>query len=92
MENYNEMLENLFDAISTIVEERVRALSFDRTVEATVVMLPTGDEQLYTVYDGSTYYRVAPQGEMSYQLDDVVYILIPENDFNKTKFIIGKKF
>ena len=85
----SEISEQLFEAIDAIVMERIRTLKYDKTVVATVIensKAPYGKYQV-TTDDNITFYAYADTSK--YELQDKVYVRIPEGDYTKQKIITG---
>lgn len=85
----NQISENLFTAIDIIVQERLKSLSYDKTLLCQIINNSQKDEGLYLVSrEGLNFYAYSENTD--YVLGDWVYVIIPENDNNRDKFIIGK--
>mgnify|MGYP003295810150 CR=1 FL=1 len=55
----NTIEEQLFDAISTIVEKRIANLEYDKTVVCTVTDISEAEQKnIYTVTDGNARFKV----------------------------------
>ena len=86
----NNIVEDLFESISTIVEKRIANLDYDKTIVCTITDISNAEKQnLYTVTDGSTTFQVQGDGGI-YAIDDQVRVLIVNGDFTKEKYIQGK--
>lgn len=91
MADKNEAMENLFKAIDIITSEKLSNLGYDKTIKATIVddskaaqgcyELEYGPENIFTAYCDST---------IVYKKDMVVYVVIPQGDWNNQKLIVGK--
>lgn len=79
----------LLKAMQTISESTVSQLSYDKTVICHIIDNSKADEGQYTVTDGSsTFYAYSDNTE--YKKSEAVYVSIPQDDFSKTKLIVGK--
>lgn len=83
--------DDLFEAIDTIVTARLSTLEYDKTISCTVSNISNAAKGIYEVTSqASTFEAFGPPNE--YSLNDQVYVVIPENDFDKDKFITGKVY
>ena len=83
-----EALENLFKAIDIITQERLTGLGYDKTIKATIVDDSNADKGEYIVSDGSS--KFTAYSDVKYSVDTVVYVIIPQGDYDNTKLIVGK--
>ena len=86
---------DLFDAIYTIATGVIESKSYDITKECKIVEIYTDTKgnrtNIYKVKSqDATYDAYAKKGE-TYYLNEIVYVQIPNGDFNEQKFIIGRK-
>ena len=81
--DYEEIIEELFEAIDAIVAERLRKLGYDKTVIATIIDNSKAAYGKYrvTTDDNITFYAFSEI--TSYSLNEKVYVRIPENDYTK---------
>lgn len=87
MENLSE---NIFRAMDTIVTERLKSLEFDKTVSCTIVETYSDDKTKYFVTDGSSkFYAYALDGN-TYKEKQSVLVTIPNGNYENQKTIIGK--
>ena len=85
----NQISENLFSAIDIIIQERLKNLSYDKTLLCTIV----NDSNKYSGKYSVTYQNLtfeAYSENNSYKINDQVYVIFPENDDSKQRIIIGK--
>ncbi len=82
--------ENLFQAVDTIVTERIQNLPYDRTIRAKVINNSSAFYGLYYVTTDNYNYFPAYSEDTTYNLNDEVYVRIPAGDYRKQKVIIGK--
>lgn len=80
--------DDIFNSVSTIVNQAISNLSFDRTVIATIIDDSGKKNGHYVVYDGSV--KFIAYGDSSYKKNEQVRIQVPNGDFTGTKFIVGK--
>ena len=87
----NSMSEQLFEAIETIVDQRLSQVKFDETIQCTIVKAVPNEANLYEVKNNQVIYQaIAKEGE-KYQENDIVYVSIPSGDYTSAeKIIIGK--
>ena len=79
---------SLLDAINKISESNVKASNATLTIECTITEVEDAGLQLYKVnYKDNTFDATSSSG--SYNVGDIVYVLVPEGDFSKIKMIIG---
>ena len=85
-----EITEQLFKAVDTIVNERLRQLPYDKTIVATIIDIHDAVIGKYKVSTDNNIIFYAYAYDTSYQLDTKVYVRIPENDYTKQKIITGR--
>lgn len=88
-------IENFLDAMNIIATHQATELqSGDQTRLCTIVDDSRAEkESRYTVSDGSARFDVFDNineaGKKKYKIKDQVYVIIPQGDYNKQKFIQG---
>lgn len=83
--------ENFCRAVDTIIAERLKELTFDKTINCTIIELADKENGKYYVTDGSSkFYAYVNDDKASYRKNTSVQVLIPEGNFNNKKLIIGK--
>lgn len=87
--NYQELVEELFQAIDVISTEKLKSLEFNKTIRCCVTDDTNSDKGEYIVSDGSTEFK-AYSDVTSYSEGTYVYVLIPNGDYTSPKQIIGK--
>lgn len=87
MSSSEQMAENMLTAMQIIAESQPN--NNDITIEGFIVDASRAKEGVYTV--GSGYSQFTAYAFTTYKENDDVYILIPSGDYNKTKFIIGRR-
>ena len=85
MDNHQRFI---FEAIDSLVQERLKQLKYNYVVEGkiTEVISPT----TFKVEIDDFEHIIKSINEITYVLDDIVYILIMNNDFSN-KFILCKR-
>lgn len=78
------------EAIDTIVQNAVANANFDRTIQATIISCENAAKAEYKVrYQDSVFLAYATNTEVKYSNNTDVYILIPGNNMDRPKTIIG---
>ena len=86
----NELQNSLLTAIDTVIEQRIEDLELDKTVVASIEQIVNANESKYRVqYKGGSMIAYSQSDEV-YAPNTSVYVSIPQNDFSKKKWIIGK--
>lgn len=86
MENLSE---NLFQAIDTIIAARINSLPYDFTKQCKVISIDEANKGIYRVNDGAASFEVYGEAN-AYQIDDIVRVSVPEGKMELDKFIVGK--
>lgn len=87
MSSSEQMAENMLTAMQIIAESQPN--NNDITIDGFIVDASRAKEGVYTV--GSGYSQFTAYAFTTYKENDDVYILIPGGDYNKTKFIVGRR-
>ena len=87
--NFEEMLTEIFGAVDKIVDVRLQNLEYDKTVICEILSISNDLIGEYLVTDGTTKF-FAYSRDIEYNVGDSVYVIIPNNNFNLQKNIIGK--
>ena len=82
-------LDKICSAIDLITEKRIQGLEFDRTISATIINADNSKDGEYTVSDGSSSF-LAYSENTNYKVDEQVYVTVPNGDFDRQKWILGK--
>lgn len=82
--------EILCQAMDLIAGKNTEQIKFDKTKVCTIIDDSLKQQGRYTVEEGSVSYT-AFSNSTTYQKDDVVYVQIPEGNYDEQKLIIGKK-
>lgn len=89
----DDLKKSWLNAMFTIAQKTVDEVSSDKTIKAIVKKVINTSEGKYLVShgDGSDIYAYTQSGSTEvYQINEQVYVLIPEDDMSQKKFIIGK--
>lgn len=85
-----DLQDGLLKAIDTLTQNRIDKLQLDKTITATIVKCTNSLTREYKAsYNGGNILCYA-QENAAYTNGQAVYVLVPENDFTKTKVIVGK--
>lgn len=87
MSSSEQMAENMLTAMQIIAESQPN--NNDITIDGFIIDASRAKEGVYTV--GSGYSQFTAYASTIYKENDDVYILIPGGDYNKTKFIVGRR-
>lgn len=85
----HEMINDIFQAIDTIVSTRVDQLQFDKTIKCQIIDDSNSDLGEYTVTNGTTDF-IAYTDNQQLRVGNWVFVTIPNNDFSQQKIITGK--
>ncbi len=86
----HEIENNIVDAIELLTENKIAKARLDKTVIATVVSCVNKVKGIYNVKYQEATVEAYSSPNASYQNTDRVYMLIPMNDIEADKFILGK--
>ena len=81
-------IEEFFNSIDVIVEQRLADLSYDTTVIATITDDSDKERGHYVVTDGTIRFD-AYVNDMNYKTGDQVRVTIMNGDWSQKKFIVG---
>ena len=85
----NEINNGLITGINTLIDKAIKQLKLDKTISATVKEIIDITSGEYKVsYEGNVFSAFALNGQ-EYEVDDTVYVKIPENDWSNKKYISG---
>lgn len=90
MADKNGAMENLFKAIDIITAERLSNLGYDKTIKATIIDDSQSAHGRYTLTDGSSTFEAFCDIDTRYKKDMIVYVIIPESNWDNDKLIVGK--
>lgn len=84
----NRISEQLLAAAETIAEEKVSKLKYDKTIQAKIFSIVDLDTGEYKVrYNGNIFSAYSNDLSKSYNVDNEVYVIVPEGDFSNKKLI-----
>lgn len=86
----NELQEKLLQAMDIINAHALNNINFDKTITCTIEDDTYKKEGKYEVSDGSKFF-MAYTNDTKLRKNDVVYVTIPQGNFENQKMIIGKK-
>lgn len=82
--------EKICESIEYIVQKAISRAEYDRTIQATIIRCEDEATGKYKVkYQDSSFYAYSNSANTSYIPDSLVYVLIPKNDMNSLKTIVG---
>lgn len=82
--------ESMYRIIDTIAGKKIQNAQFNKTIQATVVSCLDSTIGKYKVkYQDGYWYAYSQNIDVTYPNGTYVYILIPEGNFSKDKYIIG---
>ena len=85
--NYSE---NLFQSIDTLISQKLSELKFDITLPAKIVGKTENKSKYWVNAEGVRFEAYdLTKSEGGYQIDDLIYVLIPQGDYTKSKIIMG---
>ena len=88
-----QAIESMLQAMDIIATKQVKNVSYDQTAVCTIVDRSNASKQsYYTVTDGSARFKayvLSAQEADEYDVDDQVYVKIPNGDYSKKKYIEG---
>ena len=86
----NELQNKLLQAMDIINAHALNNINFDKTITCTIEDDTYKKEGKYEVSDGSKFF-MAYTNDTKLRKNDVVYVTIPQGNFENQKMIIGKK-
>ena len=84
-----DIAEQICQAVDTIVKERLRSINYDTTIKATIIDNTDAKKNKYICFDGSVQFE-AFSANTDFQIDEVVLVTIPNNDYSQQKIIAGR--
>lgn len=85
-----DVAEQLCQAVDTIVNERLKTVACDITLTCTIVDDSNKANGIYQVSNGSAKF-IAYSQNTTYKNDDVVYVEVPNGNYDNDKIIVSKK-
>ena len=86
-QNIEKALDGIIDAIKTIVDNRMNEGAFDITKNAKITQV-LGNNTYNILLDNNTYEKIKSNGDTSYNTNDIVKVMIPQNN-PSMMFILG---
>ena len=85
-----DFAESILDAVDIITDQKLKEAKFDRTIQATVLSCTSNTKGEYRCkYQDSKFLAYTSNPDITYSENALVYILIPGNDWDATKTILG---
>ena len=82
--------EKVLDAIQILADNSVKKADYDRTIQAQILSCEDATIGKYRCrYQDAVFYAYSNNTDITYSNGALVYILVPGNDFNKEKTILG---
>ena len=86
----NQVTDALTEAIKTIADSSVQSKDATLTIEAEIVDVIDEGLGTYTVkYLGNKFEATTAHTEVTYQIGDIVYVVVPNGNFDKNKIILS---
>lgn len=86
----NNIENNICEAVELIVEKSINEAGYDKTIQATIQNCEDESIGKYKVrYQDSLFYAYSSSVDITYSNNTMVYVLVPGNDMNKDKTILG---
>lgn len=82
-------LNDIFKSIDIIIDGRLQGLKFDKTITCSILSNKNAARGEYTVTDGATTFK-AYSDVTTYQVNQYVYVKVPNGSFNNKKIITGR--
>lgn len=82
--------EILCQAVDTIISKKLESVKFNKTITCTVANTDRATEGIYIVNYNDTSYFTAYSENYGYRKGEVVDVIVPNNDYDGQKTIIGK--
>lgn len=82
-------LDDIFKSIDIIIDGRLQGLKFDKTITCSILSNKNAARGEYTVTDGATTFKVYSD-VTTYQVNQYVYVKVPNGSFNNKKIITGR--
>lgn len=84
-------VEALYDVINNIARRQVQASPSDLTIDAKIVFISDITIGKYKVeYQGNTFTAFSMNPEVTYNVGERAYVLVPQGDFSAKKVILGR--
>lgn len=87
----NNYANNVFEAIDTIINQRLSELSFDRTITCKIIEEVKDSPNTYWVSNDNMRFQAIAQDGKKYNKKEEVFVLIPNGEYNNEKIITGSR-
>ena len=85
-----DVKEKILDAIQLLASNSVKKAGYDKTIQAQIVSCEDATIGKYRCrYQDSTFYAYSNNSDLNFSNGSYVYILVPQNNFQKEKTILG---
>lgn len=88
--NSTDIAAHLFDSIDILVDKKLQEARFDKTIMARINKIINEVAGRYEVLYQDNKFEAIASGGGYYNVGDIVYVLLIQNDFSIEKRIIGK--
>ena len=86
----DKITSSILESINILIDHKLSQLQFDKTIICTIVKCTNIDKGEYQVsYMDSKFLAYSLNKNINYNTNDIVYVKIPENNFNAKKIIEG---
>lgn len=86
----SDISNQILDAVELLVDKKVSSAKYDKTIQATVISCVDEQTGKYKIkYQGNIFIAYSSDVSKTFSNGVSVYVIVPENDFSKTKTIIG---
>ena len=85
----NEYLDSLFEGMTILIDKKIEEISFDTTIVCTITDDSNSKNGVYQVSNGSSVFNAYSDVD-NYKKGVQVRVNIPEGDYAKQKYIVGK--
>lgn len=85
----DQIAEQLFEMVDIIADAKLKALQYDKTYKANIVNTDKADLGRYICQMENLRFE-AIGGEGEYKVGDTVYVMVPQDNWDNQKHIIGR--
>lgn len=86
----SDISNQILDAVELLVDKKVSSAKYDKTIQATIISCVDEQTGKYKIkYQGNIFIAYSSDVSKTFSNGASVYVVVPENDFSKTKTIIG---
>ena len=86
----DKIYENVFEAVNTLIDAKLQNINFNSTILCTIIDDSKAASGIFTVDNAGIKFQ-ATSLDKNLQVNDQVYVTIPNNDFGAQKIILCKK-